>query len=196
MGRSNIRKYSKNSVNPFMEMAIEKVNGHIAKKYKSATNTDEKAILTAIDEKTGEYLGHTSFIRQIEVDEEKFTKVYLAQFSAFLDLGKPAIRVFGYIMEQLQPKKDMFIFLLEECMKHTGYKANKSINEGISDLLEAGIIARGPADSLYYINPLVAFNGDRVSYTKTFVKKKTPKIAPNQTDLFDSSKGLENFEAE
>ncbi|MFS2435331.1 hypothetical protein AAH124_20465, partial [Phocaeicola vulgatus] len=35
------------------------------------------------------------------------------------------------------------------------------------------IIARGPADNLWFINPLIVFNGDRVTFAKTYVRKKT-----------------------
>ena len=43
-------------------------------------------------------------------------------------------------------------------------------------LLENDIIARGPSDSLYFINPMVAFNGDRVTFAKTYVKKQNLTI--------------------
>ena len=126
-------------------------------------------------------------IRQIEVDEEQFTKIYLSQFSAFWNLNTQAIRVFGYIMTKLVPKQDMFIFLMEECLTHTKYKNHRSVHQGLSALLEADIIARGPADTLYFINPMIAFNGDRVTFAKTYVKKKSPGIPKNQGSLnFDN----------
>jgi hypothetical protein len=183
----SITKYAKNRENPFLEQAVEQVNRNIVKKYKTASKTGEKAILKAYDESTGEVLGHTQFIRQIEVDEEQFTKVYLSQFSAFWELKTQAIKVFGYIMNQLQPKKDLFMFFVDECMEFTGYKSEKSIYIGIASLLEQGIIARGRTDSLYFINPMVAFNGDRLTFAKTYIKKKsnTKKIDPNQTSLLD-----------
>ncbi|KAB4366781.1 RepA protein, partial [Bacteroides thetaiotaomicron] len=34
-------------------------------------------------------------------------------------------------------------------------------------------IARGPNEYNWFINPLIVFNGDRVSFTKTYVRKKT-----------------------
>ncbi len=186
-----ISKYEKFTNNPFIEKAIETVKGNIVKRYRTSSGTDQKAILQAVDPETGEMLGHTSFIRQIEVDEDKFTKVYLAQFSAFWDLGKQAIRVFGYIMTKLIPKQDLFIFLMEECKDHTGYKSDSSVFIGLNQLLKAEIIARGPADSLYFINPLVAFNGDRVTYAKTYVKKKKVQVDPNQISLLDEP-GMRN----
>ena len=72
-------------------------------------------------------------------------------------------------------------------MEYTKYSSKSSIFIGLGQLLKAEIIARGPSDSLYYINPLVVFNGNRVTYAKTYVKKiKKLDINPNQMDIFDS----------
>ena len=84
------------------------------KKYKNTSGSSRNAILQAVNS-DGELVGHTSFIQQIEVDEEKFTKIYLSQFSAFFELNQQGIKVFGYIMTKLTPKQDMFIFLMDEC---------------------------------------------------------------------------------
>lgn len=178
--------FSRNKENPFLKQAVEQVNKNVVKKYKTATKTGEKAILKAYDENTGEVLGHTQFIRQIEVDEEKFTKLYLSNFSAFFDLKPSAIKVFGYIMTVLIPKKDMFWFFLEDCQEFTGYKSHKSIHDGLASLLNAEIIARGRNESQYFINPMVAFNGDRITFAKTYVKKRKSKlIDPAQTNLLE-----------
>ncbi|MGB1041334.1 MAG: replication/maintenance protein RepL [Flavobacteriales bacterium] len=181
----SLKSYKANKENPFINDALEVINNNIVKKYKNSTNTGEKAILKAIDNH-GEVLGHTSFVRQIEIDEDKFAKIYLSNFSAFWDLKNQAIKVFGYIMTQLLPKQDMFIFLIEDCMKHTGYKSKNSVWIGLGSLVENGIIARGPADTLYFINPMVVFNGDRVTFAKTYVKKRKQKVVdPNQTSLLE-----------
>ena len=62
--------------------------------------------------------------------------------------------------------------------------------EGLTGLIEANIIARSNHHLKYYINPLVVFNGDRVTFAKTYVKKKKEKeeAAKNQLDLFDPLK--------
>jgi len=185
--------YEKYDKNPFVEKAIEKVNGHLVKKYKTASKTGEKAILQAVDHTTGEVLGHTTFVRQIEVDEDKFTKLYLSQYSAFFDLKNQGIKVFGYIMTKLIPKQDMFSFFIKEALEYTGYKTRESLYQGLAQLVKAEIIARGPSDSHYFINPLVAFNGDRVTYAKTYVKKMKSKD-PMQLDAFDQN--VKTFEAE
>ena len=53
------------------------------------------------------------------------------------------------------------------------YKTDKAVYKGLAELVKAEIIARGPADNLWFINPLIVFNGDRVTFAKTYVRKKT-----------------------
>jgi intergrase/recombinase len=180
-----LSEYQLNKENPFLKQAVEQVQKNVVKKYKTASRTGEKAILRAVDD-NGEILGHTQFIRQIEVDEEQFAKFYLSNFSAFFDLKPQAIKVFGYILTQLIPNKDEFIFILDECLEYTGYKAKSSVFIGLGSLVANEIIARGRAENLYFINPMVAFNGNRITFAKTYVKKqKSDKLAnPNQIDIF------------
>ena len=184
--------FEKNKENPFLKEAIEQIQSNIVKRYKNTSGTSKNAILQA-GNSDGELVGHTSFVQQIELDDQQFTKIYLSGFSAFHNLKNQGIRVFGYIMTKLTPKQDMFIFLKDECLEHTGYKSEKSIFIGLGSLVENNIIARGPADNLYFINPMVIFNGDRVSFTKTYVKKqKTMQIDPNQINLLDAIAEAEN----
>lgn len=79
-----LTEFQKNTENPFLKQAIEQVEKNVVKKYKTATKTDQRAILQAFDPSSGEVLGHTQFVRQIEVDEQQFAKLYLSNFSAFL----------------------------------------------------------------------------------------------------------------
>lgn len=191
---TNITEFSKNKENPFLKEAVEKIEKNIVKKYKSTSGTSRNAILQAVNS-DGELVGHTSFIQQVEIDEEQFTKVYLSQFSLFWNLKTQAIRVFGYIMTKLVPKQDVFMFYLDECMEHTGYKGKSSIYIGLTSLLENKIIARGRNDTHYFINPMVAFNGDRVTFAKTYVKKqkkKGGKIDPMQTNIISQIEEIQS----
>lgn len=193
MEMKKLTDFEKNTENPFIKQAVEQVQQNVVKKYKTAGSTDKKAILQAYDQTTGEILGHTQFIRQIEVDEQQFAKLYLSNFSAFFDLKPQAIKVFGYILNQLVPNKDEFIFDREECMEYTGYKSDKSVFIGLTSLLNNDIIARGKTDYRYYINPMIAFNGNRITFAKTYVKKqKKNSIDPNQMSLLDQIEAVNN----
>lgn len=191
-----VSEYQKNEENPFLKQAVEEVQKNVVKKYKTAGSTDKKAILQAYDPGTGEVLGHTQFIKQIEIDEEKFAKVYLSNFSSFFDLQPSAIKVFGYILNQLVPNKDYFYFNREDCMKYTGYQSDTSVFKGLAMLLSSEIIARGKTDYIYFINPLVFFNGNRISFTQTYIKKqKSDKyIDPNQVSLLDQIDEMKRIE--
>jgi intergrase/recombinase len=169
--------------NPFIQKAVEDIR--IVKKTQTIRpkGRGEIQMIVSGDEVTG----HSAFMRIVEVDEDKFAKLYLSQLCAFWDLSKPALRVFSYVLTTLQPKKDSFIFLMDECIKYTGYSQRNHIITGLSNLIEAGIIARSKYSFRYFINPLVIFNGDRVTFAKTYIKKvKKLEINPNQMDIFDS----------
>lgn len=181
---NKIRDYESFEQNPFVEKAIEDIK--IVKKHQIVKSRDKSEIQMIVNQ-SGEVEGHTAFMRFIEVDEEKFTKIYLGQFHNFWDLSKPAIRVFGYIMSVLIPKKDWFYFDMTDCLKYTKYSTEKSVFEGISSLIESGIIARSESHIRYYINPLVIFNGDRVTFAKTYIKKKKEI---EQLNLFNLDKSI------
>lgn len=163
--------FAKNEENPFLEQAIEGIEQHIVKKYKNTLVGSNKAIVTMANVDTGELFA-TSYMRQVQVDEEQFVKIYLDNFKSFFNLSQSAIRVFGYIMECMRPKKDVIYFDREECMKYTGYTSDVTIYKALTELLEAEIIARGKSEYLWFINPMIAFNGDRVSFVNTYVRKK------------------------
>lgn len=160
-----------NKTNPFLKQAIEVVNKNVVKKYKNATNTGERAVLQAVDPETGEMRGITSFVRQIEVDEDKFIKLYLTNFAQFFELSQSAIRVFGYLMKNLYISKDMIVFDLEACKEYTHYKSKTTIYKGLAELVGAEIIARGWSDTIYFVNPMCVFNGSRINFVHSYVKK-------------------------
>jgi hypothetical protein len=165
-----VSQFKKNDENPFINKAIENIEENKTSKRRFVKGN--KGVEQVIVNREGEVTGHTAFLQFIEVDEEKFAKLYLSNFAAFFELSQASIRVFGYIMHELRPKQDIIIFLMEKCKEYTKYETTKPIYKGLAELLHAGIIARGPADNLWFINPLIIFNGDRVSFAKTYVKKK------------------------
>lgn len=170
-----LSSFPQNTKNPFLKQAIQEVDRHIVHKWKNTAGSDQKAISLVIDPDSGEIVGQTTFMRQIEVDEDKFTKLYLTQFQAFFDLTTAGIRVFGYVMTCMKPKNDMIYFDRDECMEYTKYKSVESVYRGLTELLNAGIIARGKNDNVYFINPLIIWNGDRARFVTEYVKKSKKK---------------------
>lgn len=166
--------------NPFVEQAIRDIKIIQKTQVVRPSNKDEIQMITSTG---GEVTGYTAFMRFVEVDEEKFAKVYLSQFTAFWELTKPAIRVFGYILSILRPKQDEFFLEMNKCLSYTKYTHANSVLSGLAVLVECGIIARSDSHFKYFINPLVVFNGDRVTFAKTYVKKKKDRDRADQIQL-------------
>lgn len=178
MAYKKIKSFEEFHENPFVEKAIEEIE--IVKKTQIIRAKERSEVKLIIDDKSGHVEGHTAFMRFVEVEEEKFAKLYLSQLSVFWDLSKPAIRIFSYIMTILQPNKDSFYFIMEDCLNYTGYSHPKNVLVGITSLIESGIIARSNNHIRYFINPLVIFNGSRVTFAKTYIKKKREQELPEK----------------
>ena len=52
---TSIKDFEMNRENPFLKEAIEQVEKNVVKKYKTATKTDQKAILQAFDPETEKF---------------------------------------------------------------------------------------------------------------------------------------------
>ena len=159
--------------NPFVENALKEIQENTVKKvqYINGSRSAENVVVN----QDGEIIAQSRFVRYIEVDEEKFAKIYLSQFGAFWDLSKTAIKVLGYVLNNLIPNKDIVYIDIQDAMKYTGYKEEKSLYKGIAELVNADIIARSTSYIKYFINPLIFFNGDRVTFATTYVKKRKSK---------------------
>lgn len=187
-----IRKYAKQystvrdlptfDVNPFIENALIEIEENTVQKRRFVKGS--KGVEQTVINKDGEVTGHTAFLQMVEVDEEKFAKLYLSQFAAFWELPKAGIRVFGYIISCcLQPKKDSFFIDFDEALEYTKYSSSKYINTGIASLVKAGVIAKSNRQNKYFINPLVVFNGDRVTFAKTYVRKRKKAIEKDKNQM-------------
>lgn len=168
--------------NPFVEKAIKEIQENTVQKRRYVNGS--KGVENILVSSDGEVIGHSAFLQYIEVDETKFAKLYLSQFAGFWELTKPAIRVFDYILQNLVPKKDIVWLDMDEALKYTQYSKTKSIYEGLAKLVELGIIARSSNHMKYFINPTMFFNGDRVTFARTYVKKRKKHIQDkNQLSL-------------
>ena len=192
---SGLKKLPVFDINPFVENSIERIQEHTKSKnrYIKGSKGVEHVV---VNSSTGEIEAHSAFLQHIEVDDDKFVKLYLSQFSAFWGLNKSAIRVFDYIMNVLIPNKDFVYIDMQEALKHTKYKSPKMIYLGLANLVELGVIARTHNHMKYFTNPLMFFNGNRITFAKTYVRKKTKSIKddPNQLKLFPTDGDFEQEE--
>lgn len=174
MSYRKLNRYPTFDSNPFLEAALKKISLNTGNKREFINGT--KQVTNHIVNYDGEIVGHSSFVRFIKVDEDKFIKVYVKEFAAFYELTKAGKRVFGYIIEKcIVPNKDVFYIDYDEAKQVTGYHSDNVIRSGISSLIENKIIARSKSPYKFYTNPLTFFNGDRVSFAKTYIKNRKIK---------------------
>jgi hypothetical protein len=173
----SLSKFPKHEVNPFVEDAVTKVQKVTVKKARKV-GANKSAQHIIVSSETGEFEGYAQFMRIVEVDEEQFAKIYISEFGAFYNLNKAAMKVFHYIISNLKRNNDTFLFRMDKCLEFTGYKNKGSVFNALTNLVENGIIARAMYNEEYFINPLIMFNGDRIAYTKAYIKKRRKKKTP------------------
>lgn len=178
----NLSDFQNNKENPFAKQTIVQMGNYLATRQVAGKNDDERAVLQAYDENTGEMLGQTVFMRTKMVDTETFAKVYQAGFSAFADLKPSVMKVFQYIVSQLKPDNDRFFLFVEDIIEATGY-SKMTVYRALGHLCSREIIARGRGETDYFINPMYVFNGNRVTFITNWINTNVPDYKTNQKTL-------------
>ncbi len=174
--------YPPNKENPFLEQAVAEMKVSIKRQAIRPKKRGGEATLLLVDG-LGEEHGEASFIRQVEVDEEEFTKLFKEGVPKIAGLSTRGTKVWTYVCDQLKPGATTIHFMFSQCLAHTGYKTRGNVLSGLAELLEASIIARSEEPSLYFINPTVMFNGNRITFAKTYVKKQLSEKTGEQLTL-------------
>ncbi len=193
----SITKYEQHIANPFTPETVETMR--VKKRTTMVHATKRQAIhqIEVVDKATGEVSDvHTTFLSVKPVDEDQFVKVFVRELRALWDLSKPAMRVLTYIMACMKVNQDEIIFEIEDCMGYTRYKSERSVFSGLAELIENGIIARSTKTYRYYINPMIIFNGNRVTFAHTYIKQRRSNSDKKTIDMFDDNPELEAPEDE
>ena len=132
----------------------------------------------------GESITHSGVHVIKEVDENEFLKVYTKNIKAIFDLKPTAQRVLQYLMAELQktPNADA-IYLAwvgaeEYFSEHDLDVSRASFQRALKELLEKGFIAESTKPNMFWFNPNLFFNGDRM----TFVHEYRRKLLENASD--------------
>jgi predicted transcriptional regulator len=177
-----LKDFQMNRENPFAKQVLVKMGKFLSNRQITGKNGDERSVLKAVDENTGEILGQTVFMRTKMVDTETFAKVYQLGFQAFADLKPSVMKVFQFIVKQLTPNKDNFNLYIEDLIEETElHKA--TIYRALGTLCERQIIARGRTEYEYYINPMYVFNGNRVTFITNWINTNVPEYKTSEKQL-------------
>jgi len=98
------------------------------------------------------------------IDRRQYTKMYVEFLGILIKegIGLPAVRMLFFILKRLRTGSDIVQFTMPAAKAHTGYKTDKSIYEGLVELIKMGVIARKDGtDEQFYINPQYIFRGKR-----------------------------------
>ena len=61
-------------------------------------------------------------------------------------------------------------------MNNVGFKTRKSVYDGVIELLEKGILTRSSNSKKYWVNPLVIFNGNRITFINDYILTQGTEI--------------------
>lgn len=131
-----------------------------------------------INQSTGEVKGtHVTSFKQ--VDDAEFIKFFTANIALTFDLNQSGRKVFDMLLHVMQRQaisKDQVYLddeVRDEFTKEFGVKLAKStFYRGLDNLIEKLIIAKSTRTNIYFINPSLVFNGDRIAFTRVIERKK------------------------
>jgi hypothetical protein len=132
----------------------------------------------------GEYLGDSFMVVAKKVDKEEFVKVFKDQISLIFDLTKTAQKILVYIIKSLGINKDYVVFDKEKAKEVSGLASTASIYAGLTELIKKGVLAKSHLALMYYINPAIIFNGDRLTIVNQWIKEGS--LGPSSNGNIDS----------
>lgn len=133
--------------------------------------------------RTGEAMDAAEVVKTYAVDADRFLKVFRAQMALFFELSAPAIKVLTaiWMITSDEGEGRAQIYLSERIAADHARRAGSELSRstyfrGRKELIERGVIAPGVELNLYWLNPAVFFNGDRVRLVLELMK--APEIMP------------------
>ena len=104
-----------------------------------------------------------------KVDHESFTKVFHDGIFYLLKLSRTAQSVVMYIIQNLPKDRGYIVLDNATVMESCKFKNRKSIRDAIIELLEKNVLTRTTVPKKYWVNPLLMFNGNRITYAKEYI---------------------------
>lgn len=179
----NYKDMPKMSVNPFRVMLNDSIK--IAYRNNGSALLDRFEIT---DKDTGEVISDSKnnvlLRRKQYVDNKTFVKIYHDSLKDIFSLGSSAIKVFGYLMSEMQNtiNSDFVYFDEKACERFCEWKSHPQVYEGLEELIRKLIICKTENMNKIWINPKFVFNGNRIVVFNEFIDK--------DNDHFKGKKGL------
>jgi hypothetical protein len=132
----------------------------------------------------GEHLEAAEIRRVKTVDTEPFVKVFVGELDRFYNLTPTALRIvtcliidIGKIRIGDGDKVMIREHSISKSMAENGQKppSTGAFYKAMHELIEKGFVAPSTEPPLYFINPAIFFNGDRVRFVTEIRRKKLTK---------------------
>ena len=119
-----------------------------------------------------------------EVDATKFVKLYINGVKAFKELSNAGTHVFEVLYLEVQKaigqdRVYLSFTTLDEQLK----LSQATFTRGMRELIDKGFVAPTEAVAWYWLNPDFMWNGDRLAFVKTYIKKGGTYADPRQQAL-------------
>lgn len=179
--KSRKRGITAHSVNPFLDASTI-----TTRRKRTVMVKGGKAI---VDGETGlaEDLAEVVMVR--EVDDQQFVKIFTQNLKVFFDLTPGAMKLLQVVLHQVQqtPNSDRIMLnlaVVEEyfTQSHQEAVSRASFHRAVRELLDKKFIAESVLTGLYFINPHLFFNGDRVRFVQEFRRKRAGADHARLTD--------------
>lgn len=134
----------------------------------------------------GESISHSGIHVVREIDENEFVKIYTKNIKAIFDLKPTAQRVLQYLITELQktPNADA-VYLAwvgaEEYFSENHIKSSRaSFHRALSELIQKGFLAESTKPNMFWFNPNLFFNGNRLTFIHEYRKKTIQEIGKEE----------------
>lgn len=134
------------------------------------------------DNETGEIHSVSAVYQRKIVDSERFAKLYVDGITKTFELSASARKVFGVVLKVCAKDSDRIYINFMQTKEIIDDELNKfgerTFHRGMQELIEKGFIAASQLPSMFWINPHLFFNGDRVRFITEFVKENEHEKVP------------------
>ena len=131
------------------------------------------------------------------VDNEQFVKIFTSNLKQFFNLKPTTYRMVQVLLHQLGRARDrdtvyLNVSVAEQYFISTDQNpiSKASYYNAMRELIQKGFIAESTNPNLYWINPALFFNGDRVRFVKEY---RNTDWRQQQLDLADQAVQIRIF---
>ena len=157
-----VKEFERFQQSPYKEMLEGKIEECVGPVFSKTGNTRIDAV-----QRNGQ-LNATIKIRQ-KAEHDLFTKVFRDNIPQIMKLSRTAQTLMWYILYSLPQDKGYVVIDNMPVMEFCKFKTRKSVRDGVVELLEKNFLTRTTVPKKFWVNPLIVFNGNRITYANEYI---------------------------